>query len=347
MVRKAYTASEHQKAFEVWYETKNLMHAARTIGCEYTTIRDWMLDTYNCRWNCQWHGYERLRNEVDAAKNARNLLLEQGNVDPIDHQQAMTEAVDRSLCDDTDSFVRRKLAVDAIVRSDLERISHFELLYGKILQEATGIATDPKTLIGFSANSDGATLKSGSMEAAIKSLISLTNYIKTLKEDLGVTKSRTTSTVSVTVDVEEPQPTKELTIDELRQFKDMIEHAPPEKVDLLKKMMDADDEQVRLAISGKVEESAEYAPDPIDDPGQNPSTDDQNIILKVITEDKIPELPPPAPPEIPQMTEQELSIWQLEQNLVKNGLSEQEKAELSAFNERVQELSPPPPPPLE
>jgi hypothetical protein len=254
--RKLYTVADHQKAFEIWYETKNLTRTAEVIGCEYTTIRDWQLDTYKCRYNCPWHGWDRLDKERRAALDARFKLLEDGNLDPLAHQQAMTEAVEKA--PDLDSNLRRQLAVDTIVRSDLERISHFELLYGKIFHQATGVAIDHGGIQGLPSGADRyqamqtlynfASVKTTSMESAVKSLIALSEHIKKLQEDLGV-KKRTGFVPPTTVEqVPEDKPAPELTIEELRKFRELLEHTPADKVDILKKIMRADDALVRQVL---------------------------------------------------------------------------------------------------
>lgn len=268
MSTKQYSVADHQRAFEIWYETENLTRAAEVIGCEYTTIRMWMLDTYRCKYSCPWHGWERIQRERKAALNARFQLIEQGNVDPVAHSQAMMDAVEKEPNPDApkDSLSRRKAAIETIIRSDLERISHFELLYGKIFQQATGLAVDHGGIHGIPEGGERyqslqalynmSTLKCTSLDSAIKSLIQLTDYIKKLKEDMGITKRLDAPVGTRIEEIDAPaaeEAPKELTIEELRQFRELCEHTAPDKIELLKKIMRADDAQVRQVLGDSPE----------------------------------------------------------------------------------------------
>lgn len=261
MPRAVYTPADHQKAFELWHESRNLSKVAELIGCEYTTIRDWRLDTYTCRWHCPWHGWERISNERQMALEARFKLVEAGNVDPVAHSNAMMAAVENKNGEQPDSYTRRLMAVDTIVRSDLEVISHFELLYGKLFQQITGLTIDHGGIHGLPEKGDrykqleilynNGTLKAKGLEDAIKSMMAVRDFIKKLQEDLGIkkhTQHQDTATRVIVEDPEVAEANKELTIEELRKFRGMLEHTPPDKIEQVKQMMKADDSQVELVL---------------------------------------------------------------------------------------------------
>ena len=86
-----YTAEDHRKAFETWYETRNMAEVASSLGANYLTPRRWRDADFNCSWSCPYHDWDKLMDERDAALHARAQLVNGGNVDPIAHEKAMRE----------------------------------------------------------------------------------------------------------------------------------------------------------------------------------------------------------------------------------------------------------------
>lgn len=256
-MRKVYSPADHQQAFEHWYEFRNLVKTAEMVGCEYTTILDWKKDTYTCRNHCPWHGWDRLAAQRQAAAEARFQLLANGNIDPLVHSTAIMEAVEKKECETPDSHSKRLAAVETLVRSDLERISHFELLYGKVFQQITGMTLDHGGIHDLPAGCNrleqlkliynNGSLKIQSVESAVKVLIQITEHIKKLQEDLGVKKHHTRVETVETEETEQSS-SPELSIEELRRFRAMVEHTPPEKIEHVKQIMKSDDIQVEIAL---------------------------------------------------------------------------------------------------
>lgn len=276
------------------------METARQLTCEYSTIRKWMLDTFECRYGCPWHGWDRLERERQAALEARFKLVEAGNVDPVAHNEAMLAAVQQGPTEPQDSYSRRVRAVDAIVRSNLEIISHFELLYAKVFQQATGLSLDHAGIHGLPVGDrhqqlralyDCATLKTNNMDSAVKTMIMLRDTIARLQADLGLKKlSGYQPDVTTKVEEVEEEAPQELTIEELRKFREMLEHTPADKVDILKKLMRSDDASVK-AILGEPAQKESVSVEPVNVPHPEPELE----VLSAAPPEAFV-LPPPPPP---------------------------------------------------
>jgi len=143
---KTYSPEEHKQAFDVWTTTRNLTEAARVIECDWGTVKRWMQMDYLCAFNCPWHGWIELLYEKENALNTKLYLVNAGIGDPVAHDKAIRDAV---LNPDTNA--PRVEAVDSIVRSDLERVAHWEFIYSKVMYDMTGLVTDWKHFKGSSA----------------------------------------------------------------------------------------------------------------------------------------------------------------------------------------------------
>ncbi len=66
------------------------------------------------------------------------ILLNQGNADPVAHDQAIRRAI-------TDVSAPRLKVLDTLMRSDLERVGQLELIWSKVIFDMTGQVTDWRT----------------------------------------------------------------------------------------------------------------------------------------------------------------------------------------------------------
>jgi hypothetical protein len=140
-----YTAEDHKRAFKIWCDSRNLTAVTRELECDWGTPKRWMQQDYACPFGCPWHGWVELSEERDRAHSAKILLLNQGNADPVAHDLAIRRAV-------TDLEAPRVEAVDALVRSDLERVGHLEFIYSKVMYDMTGLVTDWRHFRGAGPN---------------------------------------------------------------------------------------------------------------------------------------------------------------------------------------------------
>lgn len=134
----AYSAADHQKAYETFRETGNLAAAARAVACTYPTATQWSLASYRCPHGCPYHNWKELAAAANVALQAKVDLLDRGVFNPVVHEQAMKAAVTKALPKEPS---RLDLA-NAIIRDDLQRLANWELLYRKVFFDLTGIPLD-------------------------------------------------------------------------------------------------------------------------------------------------------------------------------------------------------------
>jgi len=145
MGKRRYSRAEHQKAWEIWYETRNKSEVSRKIGCDIQTAYRWSQADFHCVDGCPFHGWEALLEKRDAALSARFTKLQQGIVDPVELELAMTEAADEPGVMVTTTRFGNGPALQAAM-SDLERLGLWTFLFRKIFFDLTGIALTPQQL---------------------------------------------------------------------------------------------------------------------------------------------------------------------------------------------------------
>lgn len=239
MGRKIYTAADHQRAFETWYQTRNWSTVAKTLDAVWGTTKRWAEASYPCNWGCPWHDYDKLMADRDRAHEARMELIEKGNYDPVDHEVAMRDAVAKK--GEGDNYTKNPAPM-VIVRSDIERLQHWELLWSKVYFHATGIATSWREFQGVESLPEFERLEmkeklrkalSGGLSAtSLEQCIRMLSTIQDKIDGLQGARRRTATTTD--------PGKKELTIQELRALRTTIRNTPPAKLNTMLTVVNSD-----------------------------------------------------------------------------------------------------------
>lgn len=221
----AYTAEDHKTAFGIWCDSRNLTEVSRHFECDWGTPKRWMQRDYPCAHNCPWHGWTELLEEKDRAHSAKLTLLNQGIGDPVAHDQALREAI-------ANPDSPRVEAVDALVRSDLERVGVLELVWSKTVYDMTGQVTDWKHFRGGMTTSV-------EMEAKLKEILrgglhvtSLkdgVNMLKILRSEIEAIVGNARVAASKTTSIEDERTSRE----DLRRLKILVQNKSPEELKAL------------------------------------------------------------------------------------------------------------------
>jgi hypothetical protein len=140
--RKATKSSPelHQKAWEIYSKSLSYASVAKDLGIDSRTASYWGTNFYECPWKCPFHDYQRLIRHRDNATNVQIQMIEAGeeNDERIDDagREALQLQYKHPLELQKDTYEQMKL----MTRSDAERITHWEYLYGKVFFHMTGIA---------------------------------------------------------------------------------------------------------------------------------------------------------------------------------------------------------------
>jgi hypothetical protein len=263
MPRKVYTAEHHEQAFYLYQEYHTFSAVAEVLNMDLTTISRWSRDSYDCAYpGCVWHGWDRLVEEKDRAVESQLQLYDKGILSPTAHDQAIREAVDpdaaqlsmveaRKLQLEVD---RRRRVMEKLVRSDFERLSQWEFIWSKVIFHVTGEVLDFESLVGKDGDclsvedmrehlSRG--LKLTTLEAGIRALKDIQKQIEYLKEKIGVQKKFGDEEIGT----EQTEPTEErpqLSMEDIRNFQELLRNTPPEQQAVLIKMVQADENALRL-----------------------------------------------------------------------------------------------------
>lgn len=132
-----YTSEEHKEAFEIYYETRTWAAVCRKLNITVPTVMSWSKKDFQCRFGCPYHGWmeliEERRNGIDRTIAASQTLKR--DLTPVE--------IERIASSDTKTRrTDRKELISRIVRSDFERITHWEILYSKVLYDLTGLVAD-------------------------------------------------------------------------------------------------------------------------------------------------------------------------------------------------------------
>lgn len=213
-----YTREHHQKAWEIWYETRNLSETCRRMNISQQTGIRWKDKGFNCAFNCPYHDYDGLAHDVAKANQARLELVNKGETDPVAIDSAMRAHLTHGgKRDDNSDMLMDAPAMDIIRKNDLV-VGDFEFLYRKIYYLATGQTLTPTHAI-ITANGDAIDInwageyekgigKINSIDKAIESLIHLRNEIEkrtgaSAAGENGVVLENITETKRVTIPLEQ------------------------------------------------------------------------------------------------------------------------------------------------
>ncbi len=245
---KIYTAADHQKAFEIWYESRNWTAAARVLKCNWETIKRWSDLSFKCSFSCPWHGYDDLMEQRDRAHQARIKLIEQGNYDPVAHDTAIRDAVagptQGGELQVTDKSV--SAALD-FVRTDIERIQHWELLWSKVFFDATGQVTSWREFkAGREADLEmkerlrGA-LRTGLHATSLEQAVKMLKIIQDQIDKLQGASHREHTTRS-------DSDGKQMTLDEMRKMRRLVKNTPPMKLHTMMSVVKAEEDPADGAV---------------------------------------------------------------------------------------------------
>lgn len=267
MANRSYNVSDHERAFQVWYDVGTYMAACNETGIDYATVRKWA-GPYQCKWSCPWHNWDALKEERTRAIQAQMKLYDQAVLDPAAHDEAIRNAVEQSRngispATSSGSLADRQAAVAKICRSDVERLTHWEYLYTKVFFEITGLALDSRLLVrdGQPVTSEELREKLGkgvscrTLDAGIKALALVQQQIQVMKENLGVYSGKAAPPPSEDFqDEPDEKATKKrvLSLDDVRKFRELLQNTPPEHQELLLKLYQSEE----VAFGGLAETTA-------------------------------------------------------------------------------------------
>jgi len=217
-----YGMEDHKAAFEVFAETRHYASAARFLGSNTDTVFRWSEKGYVCPFGCPWHGWEDLLEErARAMKDVTNLVAKKGSITPLEQAKTVEDALETTFRDDKANLI------NAIVRSDLERLTHLELLYTRVFYNLTGVALPIPGVVyprGMEEFEKRDILQMGlhvtNFEAGLRCLTALSNQIATLRGTYDIPNKIDETDVKVT----------KLSIGELRQLKGLLESDDKSKV---------------------------------------------------------------------------------------------------------------------
>lgn len=270
--------SDHEKAFLLFSELGSKSAVSRQLQMDRASLVDWSSSTFACPYMCPWHDWDKLIQQRKDAVAAKVELLAGKIYDPEAHEQVIREVVPPDETR-TSSTMSRRRAVETLVRSDIEVLAHYEFLYNKVFFEATGITLDHPSLAvhfenaGFSKSPtpDGkktpiptgiqlmelytlSTLRCTNLGAAISTLTQIRQQIDELQTSMGVKRKPIVAATEQTDELQDvalTETTQQLSLEDLRAFRDMVENTPPEHIDLLKRALRADDAQVAAILASE------------------------------------------------------------------------------------------------
>lgn len=132
---------DHKKAWDVWLDTRNFVKVSDITGFSYAAVLKWAKSDYQCRDGCQYHDYDRLKEEVSTLHHVRNKMIAQGEYNPVDHYDAALAEVNGKRDAPLSSFHEQPSY--EMFRSDKERLSYWELLEERIIYQSTLVPMRP------------------------------------------------------------------------------------------------------------------------------------------------------------------------------------------------------------
>lgn len=268
MGRKYYSKEQHEEAWLIYYEKRTYQSVSDAMGLDYGTVQRWAKEDFACpHHGCSYHNWDQMIEEKDLAVEAKLRLYEDGNVNPIAHEQAIEQAMNMpNVADASEAERRKRLAeverrrkvIESLVRSDFERLAQWELIWSKAIFQITGQVLDYDALVDMEGNplaeeevrkllSRG--LKLTSLEGGVRALKEIQGMIEDLKEKLNLQKKLGNEDIGTGQDRKEERPAA--TIEDLRHFKSIWENTPEEQRHVLVKMFKADERALEALGHGQ------------------------------------------------------------------------------------------------
>lgn len=225
--KKAYSSEDHRLAFETFYQHRTFSSVIETLQIAHTTAQNWSLPSYKCPTGCPWHGYARLIAEREAMNAARSSLLEKGIVDPVAHEEAAKNAI-------TNVPDARRQAAEAFLKSDLEILQHWELVYNRVFYDLTKIKLDFQLMKDTEGNwipiekflEPGLHLETAS--EAIRVMAIIRDRIDSIKLRMGINKPAEEAKVEGV-----PAASKQISLQDLREMKEKLRNTDPEVLKMM------------------------------------------------------------------------------------------------------------------
>lgn len=227
-VSQSYGEEHHKQAFEIYYRTRNHKFIQRDLKIQYLTVFEWKSKEFRCRAGCQWHGWDEIIEEMAKANEARFALVKEGIVDPILHEHAIRNAIATS-----NEKPKRLNNILELVRTDEERIQHWEVIYGKAFFTATGIATDYDSARSMSPDSDSMKMlySRGLNSTSLRDAVAIMAEAQAQVEKI---KGRFMLVSPLTVNGVVAEPEKKLTLEQLRDYKKLAENTDPKELEKIR-----------------------------------------------------------------------------------------------------------------
>ena len=190
-----------------------MSEVSRQVGCSYDTSRRWEKQDFNCVEGCAWHGWERLEAEKNAAHQAQEILIQDGNFDPVAHDQAIRKVLQGGA-----NVESRAAVIKRTVRSDLERASQWEFIYAKAFYKATGQVIEWHTFQGGALTQDVIDKMQGIMTIGLSptSFEQCVKIMRISEEQIQLLRGRPQ------VVLEEEEDDKPMTAEELRAHRALL-----------------------------------------------------------------------------------------------------------------------------
>lgn len=187
-----------------------MSEVSRQVGCSYDSGRRWQKQDFACSDGCAWHGWDRLEAEKNAAHQIQIQLVEEGNFDPVAHDQAIRKVLAGGANSES-----RAAVIKRTVRSDLERASHWEFLYAKAFYKATGQVIEWNTFQGGNLTPEQLDKMQGVMTVGLSptSFEQCVKVMKMAEDQINLIRGRPKDRLD---DQEED---KKITADELREIR--------------------------------------------------------------------------------------------------------------------------------
>lgn len=251
MPKQVYDSDMHQRAFELFYETRNWRKVATELGLAYQTPFKWAKDDFVCPFGCPYHNWDKIIKQKNEAMQQQLTLIGTGITNAREHDSVVHELL-------VDEEQNRMEAVAKLLKSDFERMSHWEIMYAKIFYDLTGVAVSGSDIMrAGEVVSLKELLQTGlhvtNLEGGIRALGTVQDQIDKLRARNGMSEA-SGGTLRPAAPKEKEE---ELTISDLRKMREMISNTPPEKLQGLKAVLDADDQMIEAVRSGESKSSSE------------------------------------------------------------------------------------------
>ena len=254
---QAIDSQEHKEAFELYTKLKSYRGVARELSVDKHTIKRWATGDIMC--HCPYHNWDRLIAEREKVEEIRRQCAENGITDPLEVEQAILDSEPCQISVPEIPEIKEVVSGrgtpsqwKATLRSDLERLSHLELLYAKVFFHLTGVVLDHSILMSICSgeldddalereikkylNDPGNGLQPTNMEQCMNVMFKIIAQIDVFKERLGLHKKSSApstppeeETASSGVDMPAIEEKQDTTIEALRKVRKKLLSMSPEE----------------------------------------------------------------------------------------------------------------------